>query len=217
MPTEASRRDVTVTRTVVMPPIGATPLSGHIDLDKPEYTHRLTDAIDIFEDFHTNENCRFSSLELHGPFEPLCEDKESLLRAMAWGGRLGVDAPYSPRDCDMRWFSTSEICAILSRFSRINIVGDSMMRNLAIAMHIFTRADLVNGGRADWREDPEGHDCSCQGVFDDRSCTLHAIASTSLARDASPGSIVCSTVSADIECMCFFLPILMVRKLISRT
>lgn len=183
-----------------MPSIAATPLHGAVELERPEHAHRITDAVDIFEEFSTANNCRFSSLDLHGPFEPLCEDKDSLLKAMSWGGRHGTDTPFSPRACDMRFFSPAEICSILSRFSQIIIIGDSMMRNLAVAMHIFLRADLTNGGRANWGDDPVGHDCRCEGVFDDRACTFHAVASTSAARDYDPSSVRCTDDAAGVEC-----------------
>lgn len=183
-----------------MPSLAPTPLSGAVDIERPEHAHRITDAIDIFEEFKTTDTCRFSSLDLHGPFEPLCEDRDSLLQAMSWGGRHGTDKPFSPRDCDMRFFSPAEICQILSRFSQIIIIGDSMMRNLAVAIHIFLRADLPNGGRANWGEDPPGHDCRCNGVFDDRACTFHAVASTSAARDFDGASVRCNEEAAGIEC-----------------
>jgi len=55
---------------------------------------------------HFGETCRVSSLDLHRPFEPVCPDKTSMLEAMSSGGRIGRDAPYIPRDCDFRWFTT---------------------------------------------------------------------------------------------------------------
>jgi len=190
-----------VTRTIVMPSIGATSLPGALSEQADEVV-RLPDGIDTFQDFKTTDDCRISSLDLHGPFEPLCQDKESLLQAMSWGGRVGVDAPFSPRGCDMRWFTPKEICAILGKFSRINIMGDSMMRNLAVAVSIFLRADLVNGGRSNWDPDPEGHDCSCAGAFDDRACTFNAVVSTQMIWRYDPESCVCSEDEiAPIECM----------------
>lgn len=89
---------------------------------------------------------------------------------MSGGGRIGNNAPYQPRGCDLRWFSTEEMCDILSRFERITIIGDSLMRDVAIAFHVFLRRDLVNGAQQDWRPSPEGHDCSCEGPWDDRAC-----------------------------------------------
>lgn len=187
----------TVTKTLVLPSFGATPLPGAPD---PEGSFRLPDGIDSFQDFQQSDRCSLSSLDLHGPFEPLCEDKESLMQAMSWGGRIGQDAPFSPRGCDMRWFTPKEICAILSKFSRINIMGDSMMRNLAVATSIYLRADLENGGRSTWMADPEGHDCSCDASFDDRACTFHAVVGTQIVVDNDPSSLVCGTGITPMEC-----------------
>lgn len=182
-----------------MPSFGETAVAG--SLSEPENAFRLPDGTDAFADFKKSPTCDMSSLDLHGPFEPLCQDKESLLQAMSWGGRLGVDAPFSPRGCDMRWFTPKEICAILGKFSRINIMGDSMMRNLAVAVSIFLRADLENGGRSDWEADPEGHDCRCEGAFDDRACTFNAVVSTQMIWQYSPDSCECNQDEiAPIEC-----------------
>jgi hypothetical protein len=123
------------------------------------------------------------------------------MQAMSWGGRIGVDAPFSPRGCDMRWFTPKEICAILNKFSRVNIMGDSMMRNLAVAMLIYVRADLENGGRSNWVQDPEGHDCRCEGSFDDRACTFHAVVGSGNVAINEPESLVCGRMMTPLECM----------------
>jgi hypothetical protein len=69
------------------------------------------------------------------------------------GGRVGFNAPYIPRDCDMRWFSTHEICSILARFEKVYIVGDSLMRNIASALNLFLREDMHRGALMDWGMD----------------------------------------------------------------
>ena len=73
-----------------------------------------------------------------------------MLTAMSSGGRVGRDAPYMPRGCDMRWFSTEEICEILSRFEKVIIVGDSMMRHLIGSINVLIRKDLGYGAVTDW-------------------------------------------------------------------
>lgn len=55
-----------------------------------------------------------------------------------------------PRDCDMRWYATEEICDILSRFEKVIVVGDSMMRHVVGAMNVLLRQDLGYGGVTDW-------------------------------------------------------------------
>ena len=78
-----------------------------------------------------------------------------MLRAMSWGGRIGHDAPYMPRGCDMRWFTTEEICDILSRFSKVIIMGDSMMRHIIGSINVLLRKDLGYGAVTDWNFTPD--------------------------------------------------------------
>ena len=74
---------------------------------------------------------------------------------MSGGGRIGFDAPYMPRGCDMRWFTTEEICEILSRFEKVIIVGDSMMRHVIGSINVLIRRDLGYGAVTDWNFSPE--------------------------------------------------------------
>lgn len=160
----------------------------------------VIDFRDAFENFTKTPECTMSSLELHRPFAPLCPDRASLMTAMSGGGRIGIDAPYQPRDCDMRWFTPSEICDILGRFGRVSILGDSMMRNMAAAMFTLMRADLVNGGRANWVDDPEGIDCKCQGAFKHHQCDFHSALSTQLVWTFAPDSMICPQSAGYVEC-----------------
>lgn len=77
----------------------------------------------------------------------------------------------------MNWYTTQQICSILSHFSHIHLAGDSLIRQISVAMHILLREDLVEGGRATWRKDNpeattdvEGNpvpamDCRCRILF----------------------------------------------------
>lgn len=112
--------------------------------------YRIPDVMDTFEDYKYAKVCNISSLDLHAPFSPLCEDRKSMLIAMSSGGRIGYDAPYMPRGCDMRWFSTEEICEILGRFEKVIIVGDSMMRHVIGSINVLIRKDLGYGAVTDW-------------------------------------------------------------------
>ena len=68
-----------------------------------------------------------------------------MLNAMSGGGRIGFDAPYQPRGCDMRWFTTVEACEILGRFDKVVFLGDSMMRHVVGALNVLIRKDLGYG------------------------------------------------------------------------
>ena len=123
--------------------------------------HRYPDTIDTFASYKYRNTCNISSLDLHAPFAPLCAERKSLLTAMSSGGRIGHDAPYIPRGCDMRWFTTDEICEILSRFEKVIIVGDSMMRHVIGSLNVLIRKDLGYGAVTDWNFSPqERYDCA---------------------------------------------------------
>lgn len=192
----------TITRTIEVPPIHRTALPG--SLDHTEYNPaRLSDVVNTFRNFKQDGECSFSSLDLHGPFEPLCQDRASVLEAMSYGGRIGFDAPFSPRGCDMRWFSGEEICEIMTRFEKIMIVGDSTMRNLAVALHVYLRADLIHGGRVTWVEDEESRDCHCSGPFDASKCQIYSTVNSRVVWDHDPQSMICNGVDrGGFDCRC---------------
>lgn len=128
----------------------------HAAFQPPEpLPHRYFDTIDTFSSYKYRNTCNISSLDLHAPFAPLCPDRESMVTAMSSGGRIGNDAPYMPRSCDMRWFSTEEICEILARFEKVIIVGDSMMRHVIGSINVMIRKDLGYGAVTDWNFSPE--------------------------------------------------------------
>lgn len=55
----------------------------------------------------------------------------------------------------MRWFSTEEVCEILGRFSKVIIVGDSMMRHIIGSLNVLMRKDLGYGAVTDWNFSPD--------------------------------------------------------------
>lgn len=164
--------------------------------------NRVADVTDTFADYTRHENCTISSLELHDPFHPLCSTKQDLLNAASGGGRSGMNKPYIPRDCDMRWFTHAEICEVLSRFSGVTVAGDSMMRNLAIAMHVFLRKDLKTGSHQNWiPEGADGADCACSDPFEHWQCVPFGAYSTAAIRQHDPESLWCpGEDAAPIEC-----------------
>lgn len=113
--------------------------------------YRLSDQTDIFETFAGRETCGFGALDIHRPFEPLCSNATSVLRAMSDGGRGGFDMPYQPRGCDLRFYTTSEICRILNKFESVLIYGDSLMRHLTSAFAMLLRENLDWGGQEQWK------------------------------------------------------------------
>ena len=116
--------------------------------------YRLADQTDIFQSFTGRDTCGFGALELHRPFEPLCPNTTSMLRAMSDGGRGGFDMPYQPKGCDLRFYTTAEICQILKKFEGVLIYGDSLMRHLASAFAMLLRENLDWGGQQQWKAPP---------------------------------------------------------------
>ena len=113
---------------------------------------RLPDTIDTFVhyNYRNHSTCQISSLDLHLPFSPLCSTRPAFLDAFSGGGRIGFNAPFIPRGCDMRWFTTEEVCEIFSRFERVIVVGDSMMRHVVGALNVLLRKDLGYGAVTGW-------------------------------------------------------------------
>ena len=103
----------------------------------------------------------------------------------------------SPADIyksDMRWYTTAELCSILSRFDAIHIVGDSMMRHLAQSLNVYLREDIVTGARTTWLSgNPDGLDCSCRTVFDKHDCATEGYAAIGTADlwEHDPNSVKC--------------------------
>ncbi|KAI2617150.1 hypothetical protein GGR54DRAFT_631478 [Hypoxylon sp. NC1633] len=150
----------------------------------------LTDTLAGYK--HRGSKCNVSSLDLHTPLGPVCPDKNSMLTAMSSGGRVGKDAPYLPRGCDMRWFSTWEVCEILGRYSQVILVGDSMLRHVMGALNILVREDLGYGGVTDWNfNEEEKHKCFCNNQFDVRDCSVQGIFSTADVLSHDPLSLMC--------------------------
>ncbi|KAI1106045.1 hypothetical protein F4804DRAFT_82473 [Jackrogersella minutella] len=141
---------------------------------------------------YRGDQCQISSLDLHVPFGSLCPDKNSMLTAMSSGGRIGKDAPYMPRGCDMRWFNTYEACEILGRYSQVILAGDSMLRHVIGALNVLVREDLGYGGVTDWNfDEDEKRKCFCNNQFDVHDCSIQGIFSTADVIKHDPLSLMC--------------------------
>jgi hypothetical protein len=158
--------------------------------------------------YRNHTSCRISSLDLHtpSPLTPECANRTSLLTAMSGGGRIGFEAPYAPRDCDMRWYTTEEICEIFSRFEKVIVVGDSMMRHLVGALNVLLRKDLGYGAVTNWNFKPdEFRDCFCNHQFDVKSCSMQGIFRTEDVLKHDSDSLACAKpVDLIIEMMLKF-------------
>ncbi|KAG4032047.1 hypothetical protein MFRU_008g03970 [Monilinia fructicola] len=169
-------------------------------------SYRCLDSVDTFATYKFRNTCNISSLDLHASFGPLCSDRQSMLTAMASGGRIGFDAPYIPRGCDFRWFTSEEICEIFGRFEKVVIIGDSMLRHVLGSFNIFVRKDIGYGAVTDWNFNmQERKECFCNEQFDVKACSVQGIYKTSDVEAHDPGSISCSnSINVMMEEMVFY-------------
>ena len=162
--------------------------------DKPLSLYRRPDILDTFENYayRDHSKCNISSMSLHRPFSPLCPDRQSFLEAFNSGGRIGFDTPYMPLDCDMRWFTTEEICEIFGRFEKVIIVGDSMMRHVVGALNVLLRKDLGYGAVTGWNfGEEELEDCFCTHQMDVKACSVQGVYRTEDVLKNDPDSFAC--------------------------
>ena len=134
--------------------------SRYLAFPPPEVdVSRVPDTIDTFANYkyrnHSDASCQISSLDLHKAFGPACRDRQSLLAAISDGGRIGFESPFMPRDCDMRWYTTHEICQIFGKFEKVVVVGDSMMRHVVGALNVLLRMDIGYGAVTGWNFNDE--------------------------------------------------------------
>ena len=110
---------------------------------------------------------------------PFCSSTEQLLASLKLGSRwhaltnltdeeleampmLG----FTPAACTYRWYTATDMCHILGRFSQVRLVGDSLMRHVAQALFMLVRNDLQYGALPLQLENTEVYDkCQCDGQF----------------------------------------------------
>lgn len=100
----------------------------------------------------------------------------------------------------MEWFTKSRICDILSRFDRVTLIGDSMLRQAAQALNVLLRNDLVDGGKATWSSSNALPECNCHQVFDNPRCASVAAVNTQEILQNAPSSISCAVRPALVSC-----------------
>lgn len=164
-------------------------------LNRPQNTsYRIPDSRDTFAHYkyRNHSDCQISSLDLHLPIAPLCSTRAELLEAVSGGGRAGFDTPFIPRGCDMRWFTTAEVCEIFSRFEKVIMIGDSMMRHVVGALNVLLRQDLGYGAVTQYNfNEDEMRNCFCNHQMDVKECSVQGIYTTSSVRENDPTSLAC--------------------------
>ncbi|KAI9677879.1 MAG: hypothetical protein M1829_002376 [Trizodia sp. TS-e1964] len=145
-------------------------------------------TVDYLAHFKGHSECNIRSHELYTPpppDTPFCANRAKLLSALSSGGRHGFDQPFSPLGCAYRWYSTPELCMVLSRFGSVVLVGDERAAHIAMALQILAREDLALGALRAWEMGGEEQvACRCEDQFVRASCARFAVADS---RDVGRG------------------------------
>ncbi|MCJ1362936.1 hypothetical protein MMC16_002042 [Acarospora aff. strigata] len=155
--------------------------------DRIPFSHELAD--DYFDHFEGHQDCGITSSDLYvppttssnhaRPTSPYCRNRAALLEALGGGGRHGFDAPFVPKGCHYRWYSTAEICMILDRFDGIVFIGDDVVKHLYSAFNILLRENVAQGGLKRWEmSESERNSCRCDNQFIKPECAKYAVTSS---------------------------------------
>lgn len=110
---------------------------------------------------------------------PICRTLEDLLLSVKFGMRIPIegfsDQPspnfnvFAPFSCAYKWYSPEESCEVLSHFSAIHFVGDSIVRQTMLALKLILSGDYARGAIKrlhDTTQDEEQlRNCICDGQF----------------------------------------------------
>ncbi|KAL1883694.1 hypothetical protein Plec18167_002701 [Paecilomyces lecythidis] len=127
---------------------------------------------------------------------------------MSNGKHHGAGTSYDPQGCHYRWFSTGEICDVLSRFDGVVFVGDGPLFSIYAALNILLRENLASGSLKQWdMSSKQVEECECDKQFSNSQCLAFRVGSSEevytydgKASNRSP--YVCSTYIRHI-----FLPV----------
>ncbi|KAI9804803.1 MAG: hypothetical protein M1825_001171 [Sarcosagium campestre] len=162
-----------------------------IPIDREDFVGpSIKEGHDYFDHFEGHQDCGISSHHLYIP--PLsqsndgkvsskyCRNRKSLLEALSEGGRHGFEAPFVPKGCHYRWYSTAEICMILDRFDGLVFVGDGLVRQIYAAFNILLRENVALGALQQWAmSDEERASCRCENQYVKSDCSKFAVESSS--------------------------------------
>ncbi|KAI9848247.1 MAG: hypothetical protein M1838_000603 [Thelocarpon superellum] len=155
---------------------------------------------DYFGHFQGRQDCGISSEDVYLPPPSThrdgtkgqieyCKNRATLLEALNGGGRHGFDAPYTPKACHYRWYSTAEICMILDRFDGIIFVGDNTLRQVYAAFNVLLRENAALGALKQWEmNESERGACRCESQFIKADCARFAVAESEEVKKNDAGS-----------------------------
>lgn len=128
------------------------------------------------------------------PDLPVCKSSSELLASLKQGHRVQIeDANYfEPAGCTFEWYSQDMTCDILSRYSTMHIVGDSISRHHQQAMLMLLTQDWKFGALPRLSPQPELYEtCTCDGQFSEHQiCRTYSGSITTLSSSHAYG--ICS-------------------------
>ena len=89
-----------------------------------------------------------------------------LMKAVRDGYRPGTDGPFKVKGCQVQWYSSEEACRVIKDSGGLALVGDSLMRGLALALLVILSGDYESA--TSWRTsrvDPLFVNCDCDAGF----------------------------------------------------
>jgi hypothetical protein len=83
---------------------------------------------------------------------------------LSWAVKEQFPSTFVPHGCDIPALSQGRMCSIMSRFSHVILIGDSLSRHLQGGMHVALKNEVVSGAMITsdpaWKEK-----CRCDGQF----------------------------------------------------
>ena len=89
-----------------------------------------------------------------------------LMKAVRDGYRPGKDEPFKVQGCQVQWYSPEEACRVIQDSGGLALVGDSLMRSLAVALIVILSGNYESA--TSWRTsraDPMFMNCDCDAGF----------------------------------------------------
>ncbi|KAK9315923.1 hypothetical protein V1524DRAFT_476197 [Lipomyces starkeyi] len=97
-----------------------------------------------------------------------CTAKNALLDSLSSGGRIGLNAPYHSKGCEMWWYESEELCNVWAKYGKVMFVGDDVLEDIYGGMMVLVREDPLYGAVRQWSySSNKDMDCACESVFTD--------------------------------------------------
>ena len=120
------------------------------------------------------------------PSRPWCDTTIDLSVSLAFGVREwnnpgdalqqnpeAFQSFFVPHGCAFKWFSPREACTVLSRYSKLYFVGDSLTRHLVQGVTMVLNGNLEYGAVPHAKESRIYDDCRCDGQFSEaKECRM---------------------------------------------